>query len=185
MRKREDIMDTEKFCDLMRLTNSEQHQFLRELIHRQTTLEAEPLRAFFTGHAGCGKTFILKLAIDIYSRFNPDPPYIFYVICASTGKAAVAVGGTTMHSAFKLSPSRTNDGGLRESELNTLTMAFRNLRCVIIDETSMMTAYQLDAIDMRLRHVTQMYNEPFGGVDMILCGGLWQLPPPRPCQRHL
>ncbi|XP_077537575.1 uncharacterized protein LOC144149774 [Haemaphysalis longicornis] len=179
VRKRDDIMDTEKFYDLMRLTNSEQHEFLRELIHRQTTPGAEPLRAFFTGPAGCGKTFILKLAMDIYNRFNPDPPYNSFVICASTEKAAVAVGGTTMHSAFKLSRSRTNDGGLRDSELNTFRMAFRNVRCVIIDEISMMSADQLDAVDMRLRHVTQKYNEPFGGVDMILCGDLRQLPPVR------
>ncbi|XP_077557686.1 uncharacterized protein LOC144172967 [Haemaphysalis longicornis] len=176
VRKREDIMDTEKFNDLMRLTNSEQHEFLRELIHLQTTPGAEPLRAFFTGPAGCGKTFILKLAMDIYNLFNPDPPYNSYVICASTGKAAIAVGGTTMLSAFKLSRRRTNDGGLRDSELNTFRIAFRNVRCVIIDEISMMSADQLDAINVRLQHVTQKYNEPFGGVDMTLCGDLRQLP---------
>ncbi|XP_077564665.1 ATP-dependent DNA helicase PIF1-like [Haemaphysalis longicornis] len=42
-----------------------------------------------------------------------------------------------------------------------------------------MSAEQLDAIDMRLRHVTLKYNEPFGGVDMILCGDLRHLPPIR------
>ncbi|XP_075741704.1 ATP-dependent DNA helicase PIF7-like [Rhipicephalus microplus] len=109
------------------------------------------------------------------------------MICASTGKPAVAVGGTTVHSAFKfVRAARGNrqdarlgvmrDGGLRPSDLNTFRCAFRRVMCVIIDEVSIMSADQLKLVDCRLRQITQRLTEPFGGLDVILCGNLWQLP---------
>ncbi|KAH9372657.1 hypothetical protein HPB48_003367 [Haemaphysalis longicornis] len=71
--------------------------------------------------------------MDLYNRYNNtgnNTAYIAFVTCASAGKAAVAVGGTTVHAAFKLSRKTTGpkkDGGLSASELNTFRVAFRNL----------------------------------------------------------
>ncbi|XP_075740369.1 ATP-dependent DNA helicase PIF1-like [Rhipicephalus microplus] len=168
-------------------------------------LKEPPLRVFFTGPAGCGKTFVLKLALDMYNRCadccgavgwedgsssSVSSVYNAYVICASTEKAAVAVGGTTVQSAFILvRAARGNrhdarlgvmgDGGLRPSDLNTFRSAFRRVKCVIIDEVSMMFADQLKLVDCRLRQITQRLTKPFGGLDVILCGDLRQLPPVR------
>ncbi|XP_077529861.1 hepatic triacylglycerol lipase-like isoform X2 [Haemaphysalis longicornis] len=134
------IPSQDEYYNLMRMTNAEQHQLLREIIHRQTTPSAPPLRVFYTGPAGCGKTFVLRLAMDLYNRYSNtgnNTAYNASVICASTGKAAVAVGGTTVHAAFKLSRKITGpnkDGGLSASELNSFRVAFRNVKCVIIDE---------------------------------------------------
>ncbi|KAH7933046.1 hypothetical protein HPB49_007464 [Dermacentor silvarum] len=93
--------------------------------------------------------------MHIYKRYGSreDSGNNAFVICASTGKAAVAVGGTTVHAAFKLSRKRigtTGDGGLNSSELNTFRVAFQRVKCVIIDEVSMMSADQLRAVDCRL-----------------------------------
>ncbi|XP_029841292.2 ATP-dependent DNA helicase RRM3-like [Ixodes scapularis] len=155
------------------MTNAEQYELLREIIHRQTSPSSPPLRVFFTGPAGCGKTFVLRLAMDIYNRYGSrqDSGYNAFVICASTGKAAVAVGGTTAHAAFKLSRKRigtTGDGGLNPNELNTFRVAFQRVKCVITDEGSMMSADQLRAVDCRLRQITNRLQEPFGGLDVIL-----------------
>lgn len=211
VRKRQGVMDRDEYVSMMRSTNGEQYELLREILHRQTTPGQPPLRVFFTGPAGCGKTFVLKLAMDVYNRCSSggdsvmevDAPsssalasvtssYNAYVICASTGKAAVAVGGTTVHAAFKLVRSAGNrqmarigimgDGGLGPSDLNTFRVAFRRVKCVIIDEFSMMSADQLRAVDCRLRQITRRLNEPFGGLDVILCGDLRQLPPVRACE---
>nr|XP_037278210.1 ATP-dependent DNA helicase PIF1-like [Rhipicephalus microplus] len=163
----------------MRMMNAEQYELLREIIHRQTTLGALPLRVFLTGPAGCGKTFVLKLVMDVYNRYNDNAgPYNAFVICASTGKAAVAVGGTTVHSAFKLTRNK-KDLGLGDSELNTLRVAFRYVKCIIVDEVSMLSSDNLNAIDCRLKQITQKLDEPFGGLDVIMCGDLRQLPPVR------
>ncbi|KAH9376859.1 hypothetical protein HPB48_009767 [Haemaphysalis longicornis] len=128
-------MDRDEYYNLMRMTNAEQHELLREIIHRQTTPSAPPLRVFFTGPAGCGKTFVLRLAMDLYNRCSntgSNTAYNAFIICASTGKTAVAVRGTTVHAAFKLSRKTTSpnkDGGL-----SAFRVAFRNVKCVIIDE---------------------------------------------------
>ncbi|XP_077560787.1 ATP-dependent DNA helicase PIF7-like [Haemaphysalis longicornis] len=71
------------------------------------------------------------------------------------------------------------DGGLSHSELNTFRVAFRRVRCVVVDEVSMMSADQLRDVDSRLRQIMQCCNVPFGGLDVIPCGDLRQLPPVR------
>ncbi|KAH9366882.1 hypothetical protein HPB48_019938 [Haemaphysalis longicornis] len=51
------------------------------------------LRVSFTGPAGCGKAFVLRLVMHLYNRYRNtgnNPAYNAFVICASTGKAAVA-----------------------------------------------------------------------------------------------
>ncbi|KAH9364146.1 hypothetical protein HPB48_017641 [Haemaphysalis longicornis] len=138
VRKRQDIIDGDEYYNLMRMTNAEQQELLREIIHRQTTPSAPPLRVF-SGPAGCGKTFVLRLAMDLYNRYSKtgnNTTYNVFVICASTVKAAVAVGGVMWHAAFKLSQKTTGpnkDGGLSASELNNFRVAFHNLKCVIIE----------------------------------------------------
>ncbi|KAH9372830.1 hypothetical protein HPB48_022534 [Haemaphysalis longicornis] len=140
------------------MTNAEQHELLREIIYRQTTVSALPLRVFFTGPTCCGKTFVLRLAMDLYNRYsNPGNNTAFnaFVIYASTGKPAVPVGGTTVHAAFKLSRKTTGpnkDRLLSDSELNTFRVAFRNVKCVIINEVSMMSADNLNAVDLSRPH---------------------------------
>ncbi|KAH6925522.1 hypothetical protein HPB50_006525 [Hyalomma asiaticum] len=150
-----DVMSAEEYREMLRLTNPEQYEILREIVDRVTTPDSPPLRVFFTGPAGCGKTFVLRLAMDLYNRYAKlgDDGYNAYVVCASTGKAAVAVGGTTVHAAFKLTLKSKHDGGLNPGELNTFRVAFRS--------------------------ITQELDQPFGELDLILCGDLRQLPPVR------
>lgn len=111
VRKCQDVMNRDKYTKLMCMTNAEIYEWLREIAHRQTTVGAPPLRVFLTGPVGCGKTCVLKLVMDVHNRYNSAGPYNTFVICASTEKAAVAVGGTTVHSAFKHSHSKTKDIG--------------------------------------------------------------------------
>ncbi|KAH9382043.1 hypothetical protein HPB48_008516 [Haemaphysalis longicornis] len=113
-------MDQDEYYNLMRMTNAEQHELLRQIIHRQTTPSAPPLRVF-TGPAGCGKTFVLRLAMDLYNRYSNtgnNTADNALVICASTGKTFFTVAGTTVHVGFKLSRKTTGPdqgGGLSAS----------------------------------------------------------------------
>ncbi|KAK8768809.1 hypothetical protein V5799_014726 [Amblyomma americanum] len=150
---RQDVMSRDQYLDTMRKTNEEQYEIVREVVHRLTTPDSPPLQIFFTGVAECGETFVLRLIIDVY---NPAGSYNLTanVACAATGKAAVALSGVTVHAAFKL--SLKTDGGLRD-ELNTVSYAFRSVRCVIIEEVSKMFADILQRIDSRLRSITCKY----------------------------
>ncbi|KAH7965285.1 hypothetical protein HPB49_005910 [Dermacentor silvarum] len=50
------------------------------------------------------------------------------------------------------------DAGLGDSELNTFRVAFRNVKCVIVDEVSMLSSDNLNTIDGRLKQITQKLN---------------------------
>jgi hypothetical protein len=143
---------------------------------------------FLTGKAGTGKTTFLK-----YIKNNTKKNT---VIVAPTGVAAINAGGVTMHSFFQLpfGPYVPQSNSLSKfnmhadvADSNTL---FRNIRfdknkrtllkeldLLIIDEISMVRADMLDAIDIILRHFRQAMHLPFGGVQVLYIGDLYQLPP--------
>ena len=143
---------------------------------------------FLTGKAGTGKTtFLRQLAASTHKR---------HVIVAPTGIAALNAGGMTIHSLFLLPPSTfipdrnftippgigtrivTPDDLVKVHRINARRKKIlRNIELLIIDEVSMLRADLLDAIDFRLRYVKRNYQEPFGGVQLLMIGDLYQLPP--------
>ena len=143
---------------------------------------------FLTGKAGTGKTtFLRSLGERTHKRF---------AIVAPTGIAALNAGGVTIHSMFQLPlgtflPDRTPSGQF-SSEANIYTQftlsrkhpisalkkqVLRSLDLLIIDEVSMLRADVLDAIDYRMRSVRGNFSRAFGGVQVLMIGDLFQLPP--------
>jgi len=142
---------------------------------------------FLTGKAGTGKTTFLKY-IKTQTRKQ-------CAIVAPTGVAAINAGGETIHSFLQLPfgpfvPGNAGGFGrqsegtqdrhsllanlrLRETKLKLL----RKLELLIIDEVSMVRCDLLDSIDLVLRHVRRNNSQPFGGVQMVFIGDLFQLPP--------
>ena len=115
-------------------------------------------------------------------------------VVAPTGVAAINAGGVTMHSFFQLPFGAfipENRGGWNvTSNINTPNTLFKNLRLsrdkrelmqelelLIIDEVSMLRADMLDEIDIILRSVRKQPLLPFGGVQVLYIGDLFQLPP--------
>ncbi len=140
---------------------------------------------FLTGKAGTGKTTFLKY-IREHSHKNT-------VVVAPTGVAAINAGGVTMHSFFQLPfipflPDKNYMEGSIESvdrysliknirfNRNKIDL-LRELELLIIDEVSMLRADLLDAIDEILRHFREKRRVPFGGVQVLFIGDLFQLPP--------
>lgn len=141
---------------------------------------------FLTGKAGTGKTTFLR-----YIRQHSHKKM---AVAAPTGVAAMNAGGTTLHSLFQL-PFGTY---VEEYQLNwdesdhnvynrsrllgtvRLTQArrqlLRELDLLIIDEVSMLRADTLDAIDAILR-VARRDARPFGGLQVLFIGDMYQLPP--------
>lgn len=178
VRRRSNAMAKADFCRMMRSTNSGQREILLEAIHRLHTLNSEPIQVFFTGPAGSGKTYVLKLAMEIYNRFTVQHNYLTnaFVACASTGKAAVNIQGVTVHSAFKITQSRRTGTMSREILQNYRNM-FVGVKCVIIDEVSMIGSDVLHKINLRLQEITGAHDQPFGGMNVFFCGDFRQLPP--------
>lgn len=123
---------------------------------------------FITGNAGTGKSTLL-------SHFRNTTKKNLAVV-APTGVAAVNVKGETIHSFFKIPPSVTPQVAREEAKKTRNAKLYRALQILIIDEISMVRADLLDSIDIFLK--TVRHSElPFGGVQMIMVGDLYQLPP--------
>ncbi len=96
------------------------------------------------------------------------------VVLAPTGLAAINVKGQTVHSFFHL-PPRFLDPHVQFRQSNS--RVYKDLDTVIIDEISMVRADLFDALDRFLRINGKDRNLPFGGIQMIVVGDLYQLPP--------
>ena len=96
---------------------------------------------------------------------------------ASTGRAAIDIGGTTVHTAFNI--NAMNRHQMTVEALQMYRNAFANVRIVFIDEVSMIGNKILHKINERLQNITMNFDEYFGSMDIIFCGDLRQLPPVR------
>lgn len=128
---------------------------------------------FLTGAAGSGKTYVL----NEYINYLKDKG-VTIGITASTGVASTHMGGVTIHSwsglgiRDTLSPSDLDD--LEERQY--LWNRFKEVQVLIIDEISMLHHFRLDLVEQIVRSFKRN-NLPFGGIQIILCGDFFQLPP--------
>lgn len=178
-KKKDNLMETPEFLELMRRTNEKQFELAQHIIWLLTSKNPMPLQLFLTGPAGCGKTFLIKLIMEICNRFTDTDGYCnAYLVCASTGKAAVAIGGTTVHTAFKITLSSFQIP-LSNEVKGLYRCLFKYVKMILIDEVSMIGAEMLERIDLRLKEITGNYDTSFGGLHIIFIGDLRQLPPVR------
>lgn len=124
---------------------------------------------YITGKAGTGKTTFLKYIVEHTSKR--------LIVTASTGIAAINAGGVTLHSLFKIPLDIQNPNTTLRSRINPdSTKLFESLELLIIDEISMVRPDTIDFVDRVLR-LYRMNDEPFGGVQVVMFGDLYQLPP--------
>lgn len=172
-------MNAEQYCQKMRTTNEKQRELILEAIHRLHSANSEPIQIFFTGPAGCGKTYAIKLLMDTYNRFSRTANSLnnAYLVCASTGKAAVAINGTTVHSLFKIVPykGKRKEVAISAASMGAFVQVFGGVSCIIIDEISTLSADILYEINNRIQQIIGV-SEPFGGLNVFLIGDLRQLP---------
>lgn len=121
---------------------------------------------FLTGRAGTGKTtFLQNVLKSVNKRF---------IVLAPTGIAAINAGGQTIHSFFGFDfavQGPRSKGQMSDSRIDLV----KNIDAIIIDEVSMVRCDLMDAIDRMLR-MCRNSSRPFGGIQMILVGDLFQLP---------
>ena len=124
---------------------------------------------FIQGQAGTGKSTLID-----HIRYNSDKNV---VVTSPTAIAATNVGGCTLHSLFRLPPKDYFDPMKVIYERNKSNdSVLRHIQILIIDEISMVRPDMLDAIDLILKEVKRS-KKPFGGIQTVLVGDLYQLPP--------
>ena len=128
---------------------------------------------FLSGSAGTGKSFTLRKIVQYANDAN-----IPYGVTATTGLASLLVGGKTIHSFLGIGLAKKNVKDLIMIAKRTpkLIKKLKELRLLLIDEISMMNAELLDKINEFLCGIRGV-SRPFGGIQIVLCGDLCQLPP--------
>ena len=125
---------------------------------------------FITGRAGTGKSTLLTYLREEVLKDN-------FVVVAPTGVAAINVGGSTIHKFFGFLPDITFQH-IEGAEYHPRSQKImKNLKTLIIDEISMVRADLLDCVDKALRKYGPKPTKPFGGVQVIFVGDLFQLSP--------
>lgn len=124
-----------------------------------------------TGPAGSGKTYILNEFIRLSKRSGKHVS-----VTATTGLAATHVGGNTIHSWSGIGISEQLASGFQDYLTKGRSDIIRKTDVLVIDEISMLHDYRLDMVNEVARAVRDS-QKPFGGLQIILCGDFFQLPP--------
>ena len=120
---------------------------------------------FVTGRAGTGKSTLLQLLVRTSAKK--------IVVLAPTGIAALNVHGQTIHSFFRFPARPLKQTDIKKRRSRKL---YENIDVLIIDEISMVRADLFDNINLFLQ-INRGNPAPFGGVQLVLFGDLFQLPP--------
>ena len=124
---------------------------------------------FITGRAGTGKSTLLTYFCETTRKK--------VVVLAPTGVAALNVKGQTIHKFFKFRPNITPERVRKLRTGDEGKNVYKQLDALVIDEISMVRADLMDCVDKFLRLNGPLENKPFGGIQMIFIGDLYQLSP--------
>ncbi len=123
---------------------------------------------FITGKAGTGKSTLLRYFLEKTGKE--------VVVLAPTGVAALNVDGQTIHSFFRFSTHVTPQEVKKKRFSGDQIALFKALKTIVIDEVSMVRADLMDCVSLALQKARGS-KLPFGGLQMIFIGDLYQLPP--------
>ncbi len=126
---------------------------------------------FLTGAAGSGKTFTLNQFIKLAKNSGKKVS-----VTATTGLAATHLGGNTIHAWSGIGIYDYLSRKFFEKFPKTRAEIIKNTDILVIDEISMLHDFRLDMVEEICRTIRQN-NKPFGGIQVILCGDFFQLPP--------
>ncbi len=144
-------------------------EFNSQFTQAYDLLENSRRNIFITGKAGTGKSTLLE-----YFRAHALKNA---VVLAPTGVAAINVKGQTIHSFFQFKPDVTPDTVAFIKVRKSRRKLYEKIDALVIDEISMVRADLLDCVDVFLRLHGRNHELPFGGIQMIFFGDLYQLPP--------
>lgn len=144
---------------------------LTECQQKALTILNSQQNTFLTGVAGSGKSFLIRHYLK-----DKDPKH--YPVVASTGAAAVLIGGLTFHSFFALGImeggfEKTVERALKDKRLKR---RLKKVQAIVIDEISMISGVTLRAAETIAR-LSREIDLPWGGIKIIAVGDFGQLPP--------
>lgn len=138
---------------------------------------------FFTGSAGTGKSVLLRSIIKaLKDKHGPGT----VAVTASTGLAACNIGGITVHSFAGIGLGKGEVSDLiKNIKRNRKAMQrWKATKVLIVDEISMIDGRLFDKLDAIAREIRRKKSSPFGGIQLVVCGDFYQLPPVSKMEMH-
>ena len=126
---------------------------------------------FITGQAGSGKTYLLNKFINEARKKGKT-----VAVTATTGLAATHLNGTTIHSWSGMGVANSISGNFYSKIRKPRRENICETDILIIDEISMLHDYRLDMVNAILKKIRKN-NSPFGGIQLVMSGDFFQLPP--------
>ncbi len=142
-------------------------EMTEQIAEAYALMEKSNKNMLLTGRAGTGKSTLLKYFVE-NTRKN-------VVVLAPTGVAALNVGGQTIHSFFRFGIDITPDKVKKVPKYSE--KLYKSIDTIVIDEISMVRSDIFECINQFMKINGKKKRLPFGGVQMILVGDIYQLPP--------
>ena len=177
-----DKMSDDAYRKLICSLNKHQYEFFTHIMHMAST-KADQVTCCLHGGAGTGKSHVLKalyqgLYHTVCMKAGQNRDNCRILVMAPIGKAAYNVKGSTIHAALHI-PANTplhEYKPLSYDMLNTYRMKYQGLEWILCDEISMVSNEAWKYVNLRLQDILQN-KLPFGGVNIIAIGDLFQLQP--------
>lgn len=135
------------------------------------------LNIMLTGSAGCGKTFAMEILKDMYEKNYPEKKLQF---CATSGLATTHLPrGITLHAFMGLGWAEGDPVELAKKAAGNSKIRKKVLETdlLVIDEISMAEPRLVDLLDLMCRKIRNVHDKAFGGMQVILVGDYFQIPP--------
>ena len=145
-----------------------QQKLAYDIVNESINITQSQLLMLIIGTAGTGKSFTINALSRLLKKKLKR--------AAPTGKAAYLIVGETIHQLLKIKVNQYHKP-LINRELIDLQQSLKDIKCIIIDEYSMVSQVMLHLIDYRLREATGKSDLYFGGISIILTGDPGQLLP--------
>jgi ATP-dependent exoDNAse (exonuclease V) alpha subunit len=140
---------------------------LTESQQRAVDLVGEGKNIFISGSAGTGKSYTIEAIKEKY-------PYVY--LTASTGIAAINIGGETLHRWSGIKPDHETVKNVTDKLWWEIRLKIEKARAILVDEVSMVSGSFIDLLDGVLKKIRRN-NSPFGGIQIVVVGDFLQLPP--------
>ena len=175
------VMTNENFYELLGQLNKKQEEIYTHIMH-QAAQSSEQVLCALHGGAGTGKSTVIRAIYQGLYRLlnkrsgeNGSDPHALLI--APTGRAAYNISGYTIHHAFMIAANqKLEHHNLSWDNLNILRNKFHGIEWILLDEFSMVGNTMLKLIHLRLQEA-KGNQLPFGGVNIICVGDLYQLQP--------
>ena len=175
------IVRLDSLRDMIMKLNDQQRRIFDDFCERLICDDEEPIYLYIAGEAGTGKSFLLKIMIEIVKylkiKSGNELNKPSAIVMAPTANAAYIINGKTIESALGILPrKRSTFINIQRNKLSNFSFLYEDVGVVFCDEISMVGSCKFTKINFQLQDIF-CNNSFMGGVSFVAVGDLRQLPP--------